>query len=252
MRRSFRWALPALLLAGVVGIVSADTGLSGARSGLGLKPLRAAASAAEDLSPRDPFADVRHALGSGDAVYGGAREWLRPGVSTPEFYGGLAYSLSDALAASLELDVMHASGLSSRRYSLAGRLHTAFAGGSGLSIGLAYRVYEPDVESPSLDAAPGNGYALVPVRVPGTGIGPSYQLQLNYQYSAATTFGFVLGRELETFIPGFDLAGTGLRQLSITGQHWLTPSWALSYDVLSNDPGAFRLQGLRFGVRYRF
>jgi hypothetical protein len=41
------------------------------------------------------------------------------------------------------------------------------------------------------------------------------------------------------------------------GQHWLTPAWALSYDVLYNDPAnmsTLRLQGLglRMGVRYRF
>ena len=46
--------------------------------------------------------------------------------------------------------------------------------------------------------------------------------------------------------------GAGLRQFSFTGQHWLTPSWALSYDVLSSDPSSFRLQGLRLGARYRF
>jgi hypothetical protein len=77
-------------------------------------------------------------------------------------------------------------------------------------------------------------------------------LQLHYQYNPTTTFGLVLGRELETFTAGFDSPGAGSRQFSFTGQHWLTPSWALSYDVLSNDPSSFRLQGLRLGVRYRF
>ena len=57
--------------------------------------------------------------------------------------------------------------------------------------------------------------------------------------------GLLEGRELETFTSGFDSVATGSRQFSFTGQHWLTPSWALSYDVLSNDPSSLRLQGLR-------
>jgi len=44
---------------------------------------------------------------------------------------------------------------------------------------------------------------------------------------------------------------------SLENTGWLTPSWALSYDLLSGDlagPSTLRLQGLglRFGVRYRF
>ena len=43
------------------------------------------------------------------------------------------------------------------------------------------------------------------------------------------------------------------RQFSFTGQHWLTPSWALSYDILSHDVASpLKLQGLRLGVRYRW
>jgi hypothetical protein len=38
-----------------------------------------------------------------------------------------------------------------------------------------------------------------------------------------------------------------------TGQHWLTPSWGLTYDLLSGESGdSMRVQGLRLGVRYRF
>jgi hypothetical protein len=62
---------------------------------------------------------------------------------------------------------------------------------------------------------------------------------------------------METYSPAFDPTAAYPRQLSFTGQHWLTSSWALSYDLLSGDlasPSTLRLQslGLRFGVRYRF
>jgi hypothetical protein len=62
---------------------------------------------------------------------------------------------------------------------------------------------------------------------------------------------------MESYLSNFDPTATYPRQLSFTGQHLLTPSWALSYDLLSGDlasPSPLRLQGLglRFGVRYRF
>jgi YaiO family outer membrane protein len=169
-----------------------------------------------------------------------------------ESYVGFYQPFSDTWGASVELGVMQSGPLALRRYSLASQLQTAFAGGSSLSVGLKYRVYEPDPGlRPYADMLP-NGYTLVPGRVPGVSYGPSYQFNLNYQYSAAHAFALALGRELETFTPAFDLPG-GARQFSLTGEHWLTPSWALSYDLLSTDPSnAFRFQGLRFGVRYRF
>jgi hypothetical protein len=62
---------------------------------------------------------------------------------------------------------------------------------------------------------------------------------------------------METVASALDPTVPYPRQLSFTGLHWLTPSWAVSYDVLSGDlasPSPLRLQGLglRFGVRYQF
>ena len=94
----------------------------------------------------------------------------------------------------------------------------------------------------------------MPLRQPGAGFAPSYQLQMSYQHSAASTFGLALGREVETFTPFLDSSSSSQRQFAFTGQHWLTPSWALSYDLQPHDiTSPLRLQGLlRLGVRYRF
>jgi hypothetical protein len=100
---------------------------------------------------------------------------------------------------------------------------------------------------------PANSFTLAPARLTGAGFAPGYQLQMSYQYSAAGTLGLALGRDVETFTPFIDPAIPGQRQFTLTGQHWLTPSWALSYDVLSTDVATpLRVQGLRLGVRYRF
>jgi len=256
MRYGLNMILLTLLLA--VAVTSAQAaGLSAERGGLGLKQPDAAADPHVIRVLRGDYALVTRAATDDTAVtaYQGLRERTRLGLSVPEAFGGLTRAFSDRIAGSLELAMMESTPLAPRRYSLAGQLQTAFDSTSGMSIGLAYRVYEPDSGIRPFagpDILPSNGYSLVPVRAPGTGLGPSYQLQLHYQYNLSTTFGLVLGRELETFTSGIDSVATGSRQFSFTGQHWLTPSWALSYDILSNDPSSLRLQGLRLGVRYRF
>ncbi len=43
------------------------------------------------------------------------------------------------------------------------------------------------------------------------------------------------------------------RQFGLTGEHWLTPDWALNYGVMASEQvGQHRGQGLRLGIRYRF
>jgi hypothetical protein len=230
----------------------AGTGLSTERFGLGLKPPGSPTPWTGGLAHgSDPNLDWQSAA-SGDVFYGGTREFTRLRLRAPETYAGIFHPLAEDWGASLELGVMQGQ-FAPRRYSLTGQLHTALAGGSTMSFGLKYRVYEPEATAHPYADPVGNGYALVPpARIPGVGYGPTYQLSLNYQYSPAHVFGLALGRDLETFTPGFDVPG-GARQFTFTAEHWLTPSWALSYDVLSNDPGnSLRLQGLRLGVRYRF
>lgn len=240
----------ALGVAGTAGVAAAQSGLSGVRGGLGLKPPRGFES---PLSVRALGSEPSRAWQSGlPSEYGvrGAPRLPRLGLRPTESYGAVFYRLTEGWGSSVEAGIIPESWVAPRRYSLTGEIHTAFAGGRGLSVGLRYRVYEGGGET----AAPlGGSYALSSWRIPGFTLGPSYQLQLSYQYSAASTFGLALGRDLETFTPGFEVPANGLRQLTFTGQHWLTPSWALSYDLLSNDPAnSFRVQGLRLGVRYRF
>jgi len=185
------------------------------------------------------------------------REAPNLGLRAAESYGGIVYFLPGGWGSSLEAGYIQESPLSPRRYALTGQLHTSFSEGRSLSLGLKYRLHDTDSgmrygtpgEMPS-----GNGYTLMPSHLAGAGYAPSYQLQMSYQHSAASTFGLALGREVETFTPFLDSSSSSQRQFMFTGQHWLTPSWALSYDLQPQDINSpLRLQGLlRLGVRYRF
>lgn len=262
MRHFFNIALLTIVLAWTAGTATAGTGLSIERAGLGLKAPAATPSTAEGFGLRAELTGTWSGLTGAwllpvkdDVIYGGVREGVRLGTRTTESVWGVYHPLSEAWGVSLETGVLPETPFAPRRYSLAGQVHTALAGGGGFSIGLRYRIYDTDTGYRPGQPADGSGnfygYTLVASRLPGVSFGPSYQLQLSYQYNAANVFGLAVGREVETFTPGFDVPGNG-RQFTFTGQHWLTPSWAMSYDLLSSDPGALRLQGLRLGVRYRF
>lgn len=260
MRPPFRRLVLAVLIALAPGSALGERGFEREHiAGLGLKPRGGAALMPADLAFGSEATQVWQARRSSDyTLYSGARETSRLGLRGAEAYGGIVYSLAGGWGSSLEAGYAPESPLSPRRYALTGQLHTALGEGRFLSLGLKYRMDDTDAgsrygttDTPFLN---GYSYTLAPLRQPGAaGYLPSYQLQMSFQYSAATSFGLALGRDVETFTPVQDFAGSGPRQFTFTGQHWLTPSWALSYDILSQDAATpLRSLGLRLGVRYRF
>lgn len=256
MRYPFGLTLTAIALtaAAVPLICAAQARLSYEQSGLGLKQQT-------DVVVEPPFDGEaaqfwRTVRPSDFALYGGARELARIGIGPAETYGGVAYAFRRGWGSSLEAGYAPESLLAPRRYALTGQVHTALSDRRSLSAGIKYSVYDADSGTRG-DATLTNGYTLTSYRARGTGFAPGYQLQFGYQHSAFSLFGFALSRDMESYSSAFDPTGAYPRQLSFTGQHWLTPSWALSYDVLSSDlgsPSPLRLQGLglRLGVHYRF
>ena len=256
MRHRFGLTLTAVALtaAALPLLCAAQARLSYEQSGLGLKQQTGIAADLPSGGEAAQLWQTRHP--SDFALYGGARELARIGLGPAETYGGVAYAFPRGWGSSLEAAYTPESMLSPRRYALTGQVHTALSDRRALSVGIKYRVYDTDL-GPRGDAPLTNGYTLAPSRILGASFAPGYQLQFGYQHSAFSSFGFALGRDMESYSSAFDPTGTYPRQLSFTGQHWLTPSWALSYDVLSGDlgsPSLLRLQGLglRLGVRYRF
>lgn len=258
MRQPVQQLTYAALLAFVTGTAMGEPGMARELvAGLGLQPRANAATLPADPAFGSDAARIWQASRSPDyTLYTGERSTSRLGLRADESYGGIVYSLPRGWGTSLEAGYAQESPQVPRRYTLTGQLHTSFSEGRTLSIGLKYRVHDMDGGlgyGAALDTPVMNGYTLAPSRHYGTGYAPSYQLQMSYQHSVASSFSLALGREVETFTPFHDPANSGPRQFMFTGQHWLTPSWALSYDVLSQDAATpLRTLGLRLGVRYRW
>lgn len=259
-RLKFTLIALAVACAGPAGPVAGE-GLSGALASLGLRAQSDTAAAQWVAASGAGPAPIGQPRRSSDySLFGGTHDAPGLGLRATESYGGIAYALGGGWISSIEASQAQESLLAPRRYALTGQLHTTFGDGRTFSVGLQYRAYDENAGMRPI--APGevpltNGYTLAPPRAPGAGYEPGYQLQLSYQHSAASAFGVALGRDVETLAPYFDPLGSTPRQLTFTGQHWLTPSWGLSYDVLTPDlsaPMRLQVQGLRLGLglRYRF
>jgi hypothetical protein len=223
-------------------------------AGLGLRHLAEPGADAPSGEEARPLRQTRQP--SNFTLFGGVRELTHGGLAPAETYGGVAYAFPRGWGSSLEAGYTRESLIAPRQYALAGEVRTALSDRKALSVGIKYRVYDADPGAPG-DAPQTSGYALAPSYQPGVALAPGYQVQFGYQHSAYSLFGFALGRELETSASALDPTTPYPRQLSFTALHWLTPSWAFSYDVLSGDlgsPAPLRIQGLglRLGVLYRF
>ena len=98
-------------------------------------------------------------------------------------------------------------------------------------------------------------YTLYSNRTDGTDLGSAHRFQVNYFYGDRNTVGlaYTTGRDIES--PGLvsGLAPGDARDWTLSGRHWLSPNWALTYDLLSHDSGSsYKRQGLRLGVSRSF
>lgn len=264
MTKSVAVALAAFATTVLAGGVSAATPQHVAQ--LGLFPATQGAARNSDMPvdpafprlklPRETSELALDALRSDETrstlLYRGTRG--APGAGSGEFVGGLLHSLSPNWFSTVETSIDSRSSASARGYGLLGQVHRSLPWGFDMSLGLRYRVQ--DSAWTQSDAMPlaDRSWSLFPPGLGSSGTG-GYELRLNYRYGERNTFGLTYGSG-----PDFDYtrqlmgyqAGEG-RQFGLTGEHWLSPDWALNYGVMAQEQiGPHRGQGLRLGIRYRF
>lgn len=242
--------MPLLLIAATVSTaVLADPVAreSGAQKvALGLK-----APGSEPAWRADEASDGIHLRGNA-VTYGGVREVPRIGLYSTESYSGVFRPLSEKWGSTLETGVSRDTPFALSRYSLTGQVHTTLAPRHGLSVGLKFSTVERPSLSSSLatfeDAA-----SVGDLLTERWGGGQSYEFQLNYLFGARHSVGM-----------SYQLGGTGYayspyglnpnpRAFALSSQHWLTPNWAMSYDISAPEPGALlQSPSVGMGLRYRF
>ena len=147
------------------------------------------------------------------------------------------------------------------RYTLYSHVTQLLPGGWGIGLGVRqteYNFYSANLLSLSAERYWGSfrgAYTLFSSRAEGATLGSAHRFEVTYLYGERNTIGlsYTTGRDIDNFnIPTIS-ALSDTRDWSLSGRHWLSPNWALHYDLLSQEQGTmYRRQGLRLGVSRAF
>jgi len=147
------------------------------------------------------------------------------------------------------------------RYTLYSHVTRALPGGWGLGFGVRQTEYNfatGNLLSLSAERSFGNvrsAYTLYSNRAEGTDLGSTHRFEVSYLYGERNTIGlaYTSGRDIDSVALPSSLSFSDVRDWTLSGRHWLSPNWALTYDLLSQDQGSvYRRQGLRLGVSRSF
>lgn len=191
------------------------------------------------------------------SVHGGTLEASRYSASDIDFTAGVHRPAGQHISALSEGNI-HTLQETLPRYTLFTHMTQALPGGWGLGFGVRHRDYNFGTSSLlalSTERSWGGlrtGYTLFS----GSGaIGAAHRIRVSYAYGERNTIGlaYTTGRDVES--PGLPLGlqMQDVRDWTLSGRHWLSPNWALRYDLLSQEQnGHYRRQGLRLGVSLNF
>lgn len=147
------------------------------------------------------------------------------------------------------------------RYTLSSEVTRTLPGGWGLGFGMReteYNFSTKNLLSFSAHRDFGNfrgAYTLYSNRAEGAGLGSAHRFEVRYLYGERNTIGlsYTSGHDIDNVGLPAAFSASDVRDWTLSGRHWLSPNWALTYDVLSQDQGSFyRRQGLRLGVSRSF
>jgi YaiO family outer membrane protein len=147
------------------------------------------------------------------------------------------------------------------RYTLSSQISRELPGGWGLGLGVRQNEYSyitTNLLSFSAEHAWGNlrgGYTLYSSRADGAGLGSAHRFQVSYAYGERNSVGlaYTMGRDVENSALALGMPLADVRDWTLSGRHWLSTNWALTYDLLSQEHAYLnRRQGLRLGVSRSF
>lgn len=194
-------------------------------------------------------------------LYATTRENERFNLRDSQFGVGYYHPLSAGLTGQIEAQYSPEHRVLAHR-SLFGQLAWAAGDGWVFSGGLRRSNYSnSDTTITSLGAERyfsdfRAAYTLYLGRPDGAATGSAHRVSLNRYYHNERSYIGVsasAGREVENVGPPLGITSTRVRELGLVGRHWLTPAWALGWELSAREQGSlYDRRGLRIALRHRF
>ena len=146
------------------------------------------------------------------------------------------------------------------RYTLNTRITRSLPGGWGLGLGLRQSEYNfatANLLALSAERSLGSfrgAYTLYSSRADGASLGSAHRFEVSYLYGDRNTIGlsYTTGKDVENLGLPAAMSLSEVRDWTLSGRHWLSTNWALTYDLQSQEQPLNRRQGLRLGVSRSF
>lgn len=193
-------------------------------------------------------------------VYGRATQADRFDMQDVSIMAGLTHPVSERWTLSIETDESPTYQFLPK-WSLLGSAHYKMDDGFGAMFSFrraSYREQHNDIGSISLERYWGDFRLAYTLYISQLQDSPdptfSHLGQVSYYYNDRDYIGFAIGggQSAVSLAPG-RIANADTATYSLQGQHWLTPEWALVYDISLNEQGtSYTRRGAGFGLRYAF
>jgi len=214
---------------------------------------------------RDPWSsvyfDAARQFAPRQTLYGGVRETERFDLRDTELGLGYSQPLGAQWTATLEGTYSSQHNVLAKD-SVFGQLAWAAGGGWVVYGGGRHSEYttsDVNLLTAGLDrywSGLRAGYTIYNGRPEGSGSATSHRVSLDHYYAGERSrigVSAAWGREVENQGPPTGIITSDIRNLTISGRHWVGGSWSVSWDFGTQRQGdLYRRTGGRLGLRHRF
>jgi YaiO family outer membrane protein len=169
--------------------------------------------------------------------------------------GRYAYEIGEGVTGVVESGPALAANPYLPQNALSGQVVRSFSNGVGVGVGLRQKAAGENLLAVAVQKEWGpvrGGYTLYSGGAdPAAAAAHRFQLNLDYGNRNSIGLSYTAGREFQVGAMPYS-AAVESRDLALSGYHWLSSQWAVTYDVVNSDQAAYHRQGLRFGIRHTF
>jgi len=209
---------------------------------------------------RSRYLEVEKKLGERHAIYGSLRETERFRAKDTEVLAGIYYPLADRWTLLAEGNASPTHRILAR-WSALGQVQYAWDGGWGAHLGVRHTAYNNALCNTLLVTGERYwssyraAYTHAVSSLAGSGSASSGRVQLSWYYGEHNWIGtgFSNGTEIESLGAGLGVLSTHVQSIGLSGRHWLSRDWAVSYEAATNRQGSlYTRNAFRLGIRRQF